>query len=122
LDRVVHAVYVIVCFLAKVGVGKADWGRNNNKNNGQHDFQIDLGIALMNNGISLEWNDTTQTRPNFIRQTAFVPCDCRKCFLVQYGCGKQSKVVYNLNHDIMALFSLNSHPELPKSDPALSVL
>ncbi len=41
---------------------------------------------------------------------------------VQYGCVKQSKVVYSLNHDIMASFLLNSHQELPKSDPALAVL
>ncbi len=40
---------------------------------------------------------------------------------VQYGCGKQSKVVYTLNHDIMASFPLDSHPELPKSDPASAV-
>ncbi len=31
---------------------------------------------------------------------------------------KQSKVVYSLNHDIMASFALNSDPELPKSDLA----
>ncbi len=31
------------------------------------------------------------------------------------------KVVFSLNHDIMASFPLYSHPELPKSDPASSV-
>ncbi len=41
---------------------------------------------------------------------------------VHYGCGKLSKVVYSLNHDIMASFTFNSHQELPKSDPALAVL
>jgi hypothetical protein len=30
---------------------------------------------------------------------------------VQCGCGEQSKVDYKLNHDIMASFPLNSHPE-----------
>jgi hypothetical protein len=76
LDRVVHAVYVLVCFLAKGGIGKTEWGRYNNKNNSQHDFQIDLEIALMNYCISTEWKDTTEMRPNFLRQTVFVPCDC----------------------------------------------
>ena len=80
LDRVVHAVYVVVCFLAKAGVGKCEWGRYDDKHHGRHDFQIDLGIALMNYGISIEWKDTTETRPNFMRQAAFVPCDCDKCF------------------------------------------
>ena len=39
----------------------------------------------------------------------------------QHGCEKQSAVVYSLNHDIMASFPLNNHPELPTSAPALSV-
>ncbi len=38
---------------------------------------------------------------------------------VYFGCGKQSNVVYSLNHDIMALFSLDIHQEL---HPALAVL
>ena len=39
---------------------------------------------------------------------------------VQYGCKKQSKMVYSLNHDITASFILYSDPEMPKSDLALS--
>ncbi len=34
---------------------------------------------------------------------------------VHYGCGKQSKVDYSLNHDIMVSFPLDSHPELLKT-------
>ncbi len=60
LDRVVHVVYVIVSFLAKGGVGKKEWRQYDNKN------KIDLGIVLMNYGISTKWKDITQTRPNFI--------------------------------------------------------
>jgi hypothetical protein len=41
---------------------------------------------------------------------------------VHYGFEKQSKVVISLNHDIMASFPIDSHPELPKSDPASAVL
>ena len=35
---------------------------------------------------------------------------------IQNGCEKQSKVVYSLNHDIMASFThvSDSDPELPK--------
>ena len=66
----IFTVYVVVCFLAKGGVGKKEWRRYDDKNQGRHDFQIDLGIALMNYGISTEWKDTTEARPNFIRQTA----------------------------------------------------
>ncbi len=41
---------------------------------------------------------------------------------VHYGYENQSKVVISLDHDIMASFPLDSHPELPKSDPASAVL
>jgi hypothetical protein len=37
---------------------------------------------------------------------------------IQYGCMKQSKVVYSLNHDITVSFTLNSDPEWPISDLA----
>ncbi len=37
---------------------------------------------------------------------------------VHYGCGKQSKVDYSLNHDTMASFPLDSHPELLKTNPS----
>ncbi len=39
---------------------------------------------------------------------------------IQYECEKQSEVVYSFNHDITASFTLNSDPELPISDLALS--
>jgi hypothetical protein len=41
---------------------------------------------------------------------------CHNTIYVQYGCDNQSKVVYSLNHDITASFTLNSDPEFPKSD------
>ena len=50
-------------------------------NNGQYDFHIDLGIALMIYGINTEWKDTTEMWPNFIRQTVFIPCNCDKGFI-----------------------------------------
>jgi hypothetical protein len=42
---------------------------------------------------------------------------------IQYGCAKQSKVVYiySLNNDITASFTLDSYPELTISDLALLV-
>jgi hypothetical protein len=39
---------------------------------------------------------------------------------VQYGCEKESKVVYSLKHENMASFTLNRGTELPKSDVASS--
>eukprot|EP00984_Skeletonema_dohrnii_P004810 scaffold1689_cov99-Skeletonema_dohrnii-CCMP3373.AAC.1 len=54
LDRVVHAEYVIVCFCYKMGIGKEEWKKYLDKNDGRHDFQIDLGIALLNYAIENE--------------------------------------------------------------------
>jgi hypothetical protein len=72
-------------------------------------------------------NLTQLQRYNSIRVHLYHAClphwkVLKHCIHVQYGCGKQSKVVYSLNHDIMALFPLNRNPELPRSDPASAVL
>ena len=39
----------------------------------------------MNYGISTEWKNTTEARPNFLWQTAFLPCNCKKCFFCMNG-------------------------------------
>ncbi len=38
---------------------------------------------------------------------------------IQYGCGKQSMVVYSLNNVIMPSFHSHTDPNLPKSGPTL---
>lgn len=56
------------------------------KNGGRRKFQIDLGIALMNYGIELDWDgDKESQRPRWMRQSEFVPCDCEKCFFCLHG-------------------------------------
>ena len=53
------------------------------KNGGWRKFQIDLGIALLNYGIGLDWDGTkVSPKPCWTRQSEFVPCDCKKCFFV----------------------------------------
>ncbi len=42
----------------------------------------------------------------------------KHCIYVQCGCGKQSKVNYRLNHDIIVSFLIDSHPELLKTNQA----
>ena len=48
MDRDVHSQHSIVIFLAEqgIGIGKPEWKKYRDKNQGQHDFQIDLGISL----------------------------------------------------------------------------
>ena len=84
LDRVVHTLYVVVCYLAGAGIGPEEWKKYCNKNSGRHDFQIDLGIALINYGVGLAW-DGNSRRPDFMRQGSFVPCDCGQCFFCING-------------------------------------
>ena len=51
LDRVVHACFAIVCFLVAAGVGLPEWKKYLKRNEGRHDFQVELGIALINRAI-----------------------------------------------------------------------
>jgi hypothetical protein len=62
--------------LSKGDVGQEQWKRYLDTHSGRHDFQIDLALSIMNYGIGLQWDGESATRPNFLRQTAFVPCDC----------------------------------------------
>ena len=47
------------------------------KNIGRHDFQIDLGIALLNQGIRLDWDG--DERPAYVQVGELVPCNCNTC-------------------------------------------
>ena len=48
LDRVIHAAYVVVCFLIKSDNGQKQWKRYLDHHSGRHDFQIDLALSVMN--------------------------------------------------------------------------
>ena len=55
LNRAVHTLYVVVCHLTYLENGK-QWEKYKSKHNGRHDFQIDLGLALLAYGIGLDWD------------------------------------------------------------------
>jgi hypothetical protein len=78
LDRVIHAVYVIVCNLSKAGTGPMRWKAYDSKNFGRHNFQIDLAIDLMKYGIGLEWDEKLNDcdRPSFMPKGSLILCDC----------------------------------------------
>jgi hypothetical protein len=59
-------------------------GKYDNKNGGRRKFQIDLGLALLNFAIGLEW-DGKGPRPSRMQQTDFVPCSCKKCYFCLHG-------------------------------------
>jgi hypothetical protein len=74
-----------VTFLAEQGIGKPEWKKCRGKNQGRHDFQIDLGISLLNYGIGLDWDGVLGKRPSYMRTGAFKPCECKKCFFCLKG-------------------------------------
>jgi hypothetical protein len=88
LDSVIHAVYVVVCFLINSDIGQEQWKWYLDDYTGCHDVWIGLALSIMNYGIGLQWDGASAKRPNFMRQDTFVPWHCVKFFfacLVFYG-------------------------------------
>ena len=112
MDQVVHAQHSIMIFLAEQNIGKPDWKKYRDKNQGRHDFQIDLGISLLNYGIALDWDGESRERPSYMQKGTFKPCECKMCFfcvkgltngithrpskgaqvIVEYACGTRVKI------------------------------
>ena len=89
LDGVIHAMHVIASNIAKTAMSAGEdnhkWKRCVDKNMGRYRFQMDLGIALMNAGISRDWkdpktNNKPSDRPSYVRKQDWIPCDCKQCF------------------------------------------
>jgi hypothetical protein len=60
LDWVNHVLYAVVCYLANSGIRESKWGRYLKKEFGRHDFQINLGMALLNRAIEWDWDGTSK--------------------------------------------------------------
>ncbi len=84
LDWVNHVLYVVVCYLANSGIRESKWGRYLKKELGRHDFQINLGMALLNRAIEWDWDGTSQ-KPGWMRQSPVLPCNCNQCFFCLKG-------------------------------------
>ena len=54
LDRVIFLMYIIVVQLTKQGGDHKGWEHYADHRNGQSDFEIDLGLALIEKGICME--------------------------------------------------------------------
>lgn len=58
------------------------------KNYGRKKFQIDLAMALMEEGITRDWTGDLQDnkgRPAWNRKRGYVPCGCQVCFFCKHG-------------------------------------
>ena len=60
IDRVNNVLYVVVCYLVNSGIRESEWGRYLKKEFGRHDFQIDLGMALLNRAIEWDWDGSSK--------------------------------------------------------------
>lgn len=89
LERVIHATFQIVVFLANEC--KEDWKCYLNKENGRLKFQMDLAMQLVEYGIRMDWKgdaddpDNNKGRPSWVRQVGWVPCKCGLCFFCTTG-------------------------------------
>ena len=57
---------------------------------GRKKFQIDLGLSLMELGIRMDWKKQGDSfeegdKPGWMRQTTYVPCNCKICFFCKEG-------------------------------------
>ena len=86
MERVIHCVYVVVCYCANDGI-RDDWKQYTDKNDGTRNFHIDLGLLLMEFGIKYDWDDLNDLskKPDWMRKKNFVPCNCRFCFFCKNG-------------------------------------
>ena len=102
----VHTLFLVIVYCEQNGIGEPSWEKYKNKNTGCLDFQIDLGIDLLNYGIDLDWDGVK--RPYYMRAEGFVLCNCKKCFFcindhtsgikhgkkrptIVYRCGKRAR-------------------------------
>ena len=90
VDKVVHGCFIICTWLAS-DTFFPEWKVHQNKNGGRKKFQVDLGIALMNKGIEMDWEDgfDESKKPKWMPKTRTKakchPCDCKKCFFCLNG-------------------------------------
>ena len=96
-------MYIIVVQLAKQGGDHKGWEHYADHRNGRSDFQIDLGLALIEKGICMDWPAPydEKDKPARMRQTEYVPCHCQRCFFCKAGktTGIAHKAhCYNQNH------------------------
>jgi hypothetical protein len=75
-----------VCYIVNVGL-RDDWKKYTGKENGRKQFQLDLGIGLMEFGIRFDWGDMNDPdkKLKWTWQMKPYPCDCEICFFCKEG-------------------------------------
>jgi Transposase IS4 len=86
IDGILHAMYCIIVFLGSE-MSTHKWKGYCSKNGGREKFQKDLAQKVIEYGIRLDWTDVTDenAKPAYMRNMAYVPCDCKTCFFCIEG-------------------------------------
>ena len=70
-------------------------------NNGRYRLQMDLAVALMSHGVSLDWKDPTNddkgNQPAFVRTLDWIPCGFIAC--VSTGILACANICYPTSND-----------------------
>eukprot|EP00557_Chaetoceros_sp_GSL56_P001663 CAMPEP_0176503360 /NCGR_PEP_ID=MMETSP0200_2-20121128/15318_1 /TAXON_ID=947934 /ORGANISM="Chaetoceros sp., Strain GSL56" /LENGTH=239 /DNA_ID=CAMNT_0017902639 /DNA_START=116 /DNA_END=832 /DNA_ORIENTATION=+ len=88
IDGVNHAQFITVQSTSKEE-NRDSWIKYL-KRGGRSEFQMDLGLALIEWGILLDCPNIADLkdkskRPAYMRKTDFVPCACKQCFFCKNG-------------------------------------
>ena len=78
-------MYIVVCWRSKDQSCNQHWKQYRNvRQEGRQDFQIDIGLLLLNTVIKWDVVDK-EGRPAWIRQGPYIPCDCEGCYFCLNG-------------------------------------
>lgn len=82
INAAIVCMWIICLNVATTSARTKDPWKKYTRSEGRLKWTIDLGHALIAKGIKMDWgniHDNTK-RPKWIRQQAFLPCDCGLCF------------------------------------------
>jgi hypothetical protein len=89
IDGLTHAQFITVSDTTGEEEEEHPWVKYL-KRDGRAEFQLDVGLALIERGIMMDCPNIADLkdkskRPAYMRKTAFVPCGCQKCFFCKNG-------------------------------------
>ncbi len=108
-----------IFYTSNEDLGSSQWWSTASTMSSCHHFIATLTPNYQNLGQLCQCNCVRRVHPYAYQQQMMV---LKHFSYIQYGCGKQSVVVYSLNNVIMPSFHRShSDPKIPKSGPTLPV-
>ena len=80
-DAVLACMRIVTHMVVEQSSNKDDpWAKYLKGSKGNFKWMMDTGLSLMEKGILMDWADLKSHRPAWMRQAAFKPCSCKRCF------------------------------------------